>query len=227
VTARPRPPGEFIPRAEQTRQIVPIGDWVLRATCEEVRRWRRAGLPPMKTAVNISVVQIEQPDFLAKLLGILEEYGFEGSCFEIEITEHGLVKQRDNVINKLRKLSAHGITIAIDDFGTGYSSLSYLQQFPIHTLKIDRSFVGDIEAPGQEACIVDAIAAMAHGLRLNLVAEGVETEVQLEYLRQRGCSQAQGFLFGRPLSAQDTFELLGRLPDGRLGSCLARKPPTR
>ena len=214
-------PGEFVPRAEETRLIVPIGDWILRAACREIQRWRQLGLPQIKVSVNISVVQLEQEDFIAKILATLEEFGLQGSSIEIEITEHGLVKKRETIVGKLKTLSAHGITIAIDDFGTGYSSLSYLQQFPIHTLKIDRSFVQDIAAPGNEACIVDAITAMARGLDLHLVAEGVETPAQLEYLRQAGCQEVQGFLFSPPCSAQDTLKLLERLDQGRLDVCLA------
>ncbi len=214
-------PTDFIPQAEETRLIVPIGDWILRATCREIRRWRDLGLLRVKVSVNISVVQIEQADFLPKLLATLEEFGLDGTCIEVEVTEHGLVKKRENVISQLKKLGNYGITIAIDDFGTGYSSLSYLQQFPIHTLKIDRAFVQDIEVPGKEACIVDAIAAMARGLRLQLVAEGVETVAQLKYLQRLGCFEVQGFLFGRPVSAAATLELLQRIPDGRLDNCLS------
>ena len=209
-------PADFIPRAEETRLIVPIGDWILRAACREMARWQEQGLPPVKVSVNISVVQLEQEDFLTKVFGVLEEFGLGGDRLEIEITEHGLVKRRESIVNRLKKLSNHGITIAIDDFGTGYSSLSYLQQFPIHTLKIDRSFVQGIAAPDQEACLVDAIAAMARGLELQLVAEGVETRAQFEYLKERGCQQVQGFLFSRPVSAEAALDLLLRLPDGRL-----------
>ena len=209
-------PSEFIPLAEECGLIIPIGDWVLQATCREIRRWRDHGLPPLKVSVNISPLQIEQEDFIAKLLAILHDADLDGNSLEIEITEHGLVKKREQIVATLRQLSSHGITIAIDDFGTGYSSLAYLQQFPIHTLKIDRSFVQEIATPGQEACLVDAITAMARGLNLHLVAEGVETLAQLDYLKQRGCNEVQGFLFSRPVSAAATPEFLGSLPDGRL-----------
>ncbi|HKK00805.1 MAG TPA: EAL domain-containing protein [Desulfuromonadales bacterium] len=212
-------PGEFIPCAEQTRLIVPIGEWILRATCREIRRWRDARLPSLKVAVNISVVQFEQDDFISKLLKTLEELELDGRCLEIEITEYSLVKNRENVMKTLKKLTSCGITVAIDDFGTGYSSLSYLQEFPVHTLKIDRSFVQRIDETGQETCLVDAIAAMALGLNLHLVAEGVETMAQLEYLKKCGCYEVQGFLCGRPASAEETFNLLRGLSDGVSTSC--------
>ena len=130
------------------------------------------------------------------------------------------MKNRENAIQKLRKISARGITIAIDDFGTGYSSLSYLQKFPVNTLKIDRSFVKDIETDTKETCIVDAIASMAKGLKLHMVAEGVETVTQLNYLKNLGCVEVQGFLFGKPQSAQETLELMSKRSDGRLDSCM-------
>lgn len=213
-------PSDFIPMAEQTKLIVPIGDWVLRATCEEICRWRDAGLPKIKVAVNISAIQIEQDDFVSKVLQTLKEFQLSGDYLEVEITEYGLMKNRENVIHKLQRLSACGITIAIDDFGTGYSSLSYLQKFPVNTLKIDRSFVKEIEPGTRETCIVDAIAAMARGLKLHMVAEGVETVAQLNYLRNLGCREVQGFLFGKPQSAAATMAMMIQQPDGRLESCL-------
>jgi len=213
-------PNDFIPMAEQTKLIVPIGDWVLRATCEEICRWRTQGLPKIKVSINISAVQIEQEDFVEKIINTLEEFNLSGDHIEVEITEYGLMKNRENAIQKLRRLSARGITIAIDDFGTGYSSLSYLQKFPVNTLKIDRSFVKDIESDTTETCIVDAIASMAKGLKLHMVAEGVETVSQLNYLKNLGCVEVQGFLFGKPQSAQATLDLMIERPDGKLSSCL-------
>lgn len=213
-------PNDFIPMAEQTKLIVPIGDWVIRATCEEICRWREQGLPKIKVSINISAVQIEQEDFVEKIVKTLDEFNLSGDHIEVEITEYGLMKNRENAIQKLRRLSARGITIAIDDFGTGYSSLSYLQKFPVNTLKIDRSFVKDIESDTTETCIVDAIASMAKGLKLHMVAEGVETVSQLNYLKDLGCVEVQGFLFGGPQSAQKTLDLMIERPDGKLASCL-------
>lgn len=213
-------PNDFIPMAEQTKLIVPIGDWVFRAACEEICRWREQGLPKIKVSINISAVQIGQDDFVKKIAETLDEFNLSGDYIEVEITEYGLMKNRENAIQKLRKLSARGITIAIDDFGTGYSSLSYLQKFPVNTLKIDRSFVKDIEPDTTETCIVDAIASMAKGLKLHMVAEGVETVAQLNYLKNLGCVEVQGFLFGKPQSAQATLELMSQRKDGKLESCL-------
>lgn len=213
-------PDAFIPLAEQTRLIVPIGDWVFRATCEEICRWRKQGLPKIKVSINISAIQIEQEDFVQKIVNTLAEFKLSGDYIEIEITEYGLMKNRENAIQKLLRLSAHGITIAIDDFGTGYSSLSYLHKLPVNTIKIDRSFVNDIEPGIKKTCIVDAIAAMARGLKLNMVAEGVETVAQLTYLKDLGCVEIQGFLFGKPQSAQATLELMTVQSDGKLEACL-------
>jgi len=214
-------PDAFIPLAEQSKLIVPIGDWVFRATCEEICRWRKQGLPKIKVSINISAIQIEQEDFVQKIVNTLAEFKLSGDYIEIEITEYGLMKNRENAIQKLLRLSAHGVTIAIDDFGTGYSSLSYLHKLPVNTIKIDRSFVKDIEPGIKKTCIVDAIAAMAKGLKLHMVAEGVETVAQLTYLKNLGCVEVQGFLFGKPQSAQATLELMTMQPDGKLEACLA------
>ena len=150
----------------------------------------------------------------------MAEFQLSGDYIEIEITEYGLMKNRENAIQKLLRLSAHGITIAIDDFGTGYSSLSYLHKLPVNTIKIDRSFVNDIEPGIRKTCIVDAIAAMARGLKLHMVAEGVETVAQLTYLKNLGCVEIQGFLFGKPQSAEATLELMTLRSDGKLEACL-------
>ncbi len=213
-------PNDFIPIAEQTKLIIPIGDWMFHATCKEICRWREQGFPKIKVSINISAIQIEQEDFVKKIIDTLDDFNLSGDYIELEITEYGLMKNRENAAQKLRRLSARGISIAIDDFGTGYSSLSYLQDFPVNTLKIDRSFVKDIESETKETCIVDAIAAMAKGLKLHMVAEGVETVAQLNYIKNLGCVEIQGFLFGKPQSAQTTFDLMRQRADGKLESCL-------
>lgn len=213
-------PNDFIPMAEQSRLIVPIGDWVLHATCQEISRWRDQGFPQMKVSINISAIQIEQKDFVRKVVDTLDSFNLTGDCIELEVTEYGLMKNLEDAALKLRRLSDRGITIAIDDFGTGYSSLSYLQNFPVNTIKIDRSFVKDINSDTTDTCIVDAIASMAKGLKLHIVAEGVETVAQLNYLKFLGCEEVQGFLFGRPQSAEKTFDLMSQRADGKLESCL-------
>ncbi len=201
-------PNQFIPLAEESKLIVPIGNWVFWATCAEMRRWRDQGLPAVRVAINISAVQIEQPDFVQRILDTLVEFKIDGSQIEVEVTEHGIMKNRETAALKLGELSRHGISIALDDFGTGYSSLSYLQQFPVNTLKIDKSFVQKIETEESEACIVDAIISMGRGMRLHMIAEGVETEGQLNYLKKLGCSEVQGHLFSAAQSASQTIELL-------------------
>jgi len=193
------PPMEFVPLAEESGLIIPIGDWLLDTACAELAGWRRAGLPAVRLAVNLSALQVEQPHFVEKVIERLRANGLPGSALELEITENVIMKDMDIVVQRLRQLSSHGIHVAIDDFGTGYSSLSYLRKLPIHTLKIDRSFVHDIRHDSGDGSIVTAIVAMARGLGLRLIAEGVETRSQLEFLRAVGCEEMQGFLFSQPL----------------------------
>ncbi len=202
------PPMEFVPLAEENGLIIPIGDWLLSTACEQIARWRDAGLPHVRVAVNLSALQVEQPSFVERVISVLDQYGLPGSALELEITENVIMKDMDIVVQKLRQLSSRGIRIAIDDFGTGYSSLSYLRKLPIHTLKIDRSFVHDIRHESGDGSIVTAIVAMAKGLRLKLIAEGVEHQAQLDYLRALGCHEMQGFLFSRPLEASQARRLI-------------------
>jgi diguanylate cyclase (GGDEF)-like protein/PAS domain S-box-containing protein len=202
------PPSEFIPLAEETGLIVPIGEWVLRTACAQAGAWREMGLPLARLAVNLSGAQIEQPDSIENIMQILQESGLPASALEIEITESVIMKDVENTIAKLVMLSACGVKIGIDDFGTGYSSLSYLKKFPIHTLKIDQSFVHDISRDPSGTSIVTAIIAMAKGLKLNIVAEGVETQKQLSFLRALECDEMQGFLFSWPLTAEEATRVL-------------------
>lgn len=201
-------PAEFLPLAEETRIIDSIGEWVLRDACQEVRNWIKAGHSYIRLAVNISPAQLEQPRFVGNLLNILREQDFPARNLEIELTENLIMTDLENFSHKLNELVKHGVSIAIDDFGTGYSSLAYLQRLPIHTLKVDRSFVQDIKHGKDEACIVNAIVSMAHGLKLNIIAEGVETAAQMEYLRQLGCHEVQGYYFSPPVPAAEAYQLL-------------------
>ena len=205
-------PGDFLAIAEESRLIVPIGDWVLRTACEELKRWQLQGIAKFKLSINVSPVQLEQEDFVRKFINSLKEYQLSGDLFEIEITEKGLMQGRRELIEKLRTLRDFGVSIAIDDFGRGYSSLSYLQNFPVNTLKIDRSFVREIEETKTENCIVDAIAMMGKGLNLHMVAEGVENLLQLDYLRNLGIHEVQGYLFGEAVSASETLRMLVARP---------------
>ena len=206
-------PGEFIQLAEDTNLIVPIGNWALQASCAEMARWNGHSEHRVRVSVNVSPRQLEQADFVRFVLDTLQQHGIAGEQLELEITESTIVHNKKNVIQKLLALSRHGIRIAIDDFGMGYSSLSYLQQFPIHTLKIDRNFVSDINHGQRDACIVDAIIALGKGLDLHLVAEGVETHLQLEYLKRLGCTEVQGHLFA---TAQPGSQISALLENGLL-----------
>jgi diguanylate cyclase (GGDEF)-like protein len=201
-------PGEFIQVAEESGLIVALGEWVLRAACAQSKTWQDAGFEPFRTAVNLSARQFQQPRLVEKVGQILSETGFNPRYLELELTEGSVMKDPKEAIVKLEALKAMGLGISIDDFGTGYSSLSYLKRFPIDTLKIDRSFVKEIDTDADDAEIVAAIIKLAHALRLNVIAEGVETEGQLHHLRRLGCDEVQGFLFGKPQTVQDFTELL-------------------
>ena len=207
-------PGDFLPIAVETGLIIGLGNFVLETVCRDIKSWRDAGIEDVRVAVNFTASQVDQPDFIDRIVDTLRRYELPGSCLEVEITENVIMADMAHVIQKLRKLTALGIRIAVDDFGTGYSSLSYLQQFPINTLKIDKSFVGSIQVSQGGTSIVNAIVAMAKGLDLNLIAEGVESERQLEYLKQLGCAEIQGYLFGKAETADRTYELLRQVRRG-------------
>jgi diguanylate cyclase (GGDEF)-like protein len=192
-------PTEFIPVAEESGLINEIGLWVLDAGCAELSKWRKAGHDQVKLAVNVSSKQLAQADFEQQVFHVLTRHGVPGSALELEITENVLIQDMDQVVHKLRQLHAEGICIAVDDFGIGYSSLGYLQSLPLSTLKIDRSFVSGIRATSSRNSIVTAIIAMAKELGLDIIAEGVETEIQHQQLKRLGCPNAQGFLFSRPM----------------------------
>jgi len=204
-------PIDFISLAEETGQITDIGEWVLRTACAEYSRWRSEGITDIKIAVNLSAAQLYRADFVQTVLDILAENHMPGEMLELEITENSLVQDIEHVVEKLRQLAEHGIQVAVDDFGTGYSSLCYLQTLPLNTLKMDRSFINTIQSAGDQHSIITAIVAMAKDMELSVIAEGVETETQLEYLRSIGCPQAQGFLLSHPLSADNTLELLSTM----------------
>jgi len=200
------PPFKFIPVAEETGLIVPIGDWVLRTACEQNKRWQEQGFPPMRVAVNLSGHQFDTM-LVGKVRRVLMETGLEPEWLELEITESMLMKNTDLVVGIIQDLKDMGIHISIDDFGTGYSSLSYLERFPIDTLKIDQSFVRFIENPETDAVLARAIISLAHSLNLKVIAEGVETETQLEFLREENCDACQGYYFSKPVPAEE-FETL-------------------
>jgi diguanylate cyclase (GGDEF)-like protein len=201
-------PGDFIPIAEDSGLIIPIGDCLMRAACNQNRLWQDNGLTPLRLAVNLSARQFQQTTFIPTLLEILEETKLEPAWLEVELTEGSIMREPEKAIEKLRELRMMGIKVAIDDFGTGYSSLSYLKRFPIDTLKIDKSFVQDLCTDPDDAAIVRAIVTLGHALDLQVVAEGVETQEQLDYLISLGCDVLQGYLLSRPLMSYDFEELL-------------------
>jgi diguanylate cyclase (GGDEF)-like protein len=202
------PPSRFMPFLESTGLIKGVGAWVLETACGEVRRWQGQGFSDLRVTVNLSARQFEGSDLVSSVEHILEETSLPAPMLELEITESLLMKDIDRTRAILRELKALGVRIAIDDFGTGYSSLAYLTQFPFDCLKIDRSFVRDIETDEDHRAVAQAIIGLGHSLRLDVVAEGVETEPQLELLR--GCDGFQGFLVSRPRAAADLLELLER-----------------
>lgn len=192
-------PAEFIPIAEETGLIVPIGEWVIRAACEQLKQWHKVFAPKLQISVNLSARQFKEKNLDTRLVDILRETGIAPQYLEIEITESTIIDRPKQAITKLEKLRDLGFSIAVDDFGTGYSSLSYLKQFPIHSLKIDRSFIRELESDSKNEKIVVAIINLARSLELNIVAEGVETKGQLEFLQKHDCHEIQGFYFTKPL----------------------------
>jgi diguanylate cyclase (GGDEF)-like protein/PAS domain S-box-containing protein len=201
-------PDRFIPIAEETGLIVEIGEWVLHNACREIKHWIDAGLPPIRIAVNVSARQLRRHDFCETVANALTESGLPAELLEIEITESSVMENPKEAILILESLGRMGVSLAIDDFGTGYSSLAYLKLFPIDHLKIDRSFVADIETDLNDRAIAFGTIALAHSLGLNVIAEGVETEDQLELLRANGCDEVQGYLFSKPLTSAAAFAFL-------------------
>lgn len=196
-------PAKFIPLAEETGLIVPIGIWVLRTACAQTKTWIDAGMRPLRVAINLSARQFKHADLIESIQTVLEETGLSPEYLEVELTESLAMEDVKQTIVTLSALNALGVSIAIDDFGTGYSSLSYLKRFPIDFLKIDRSFVHDIGSSGDSAVIAKTIIAMAHNLQLEVVGEGVETAEQLDFLRRHECEEVQGYFFSRPLPAEE------------------------
>jgi diguanylate cyclase (GGDEF)-like protein/PAS domain S-box-containing protein len=207
-TRGPVSPGEFIPVAEDCGLILPLGAWVLREACAQARAWINAGLPLASIAVNVSAMQFQNEDFLEDLFKVLQETGLDPTQLEIELTESVLMKRAGATALILQAVREKGVRVSIDDFGTGYSSLSYLRKFPVDALKIDQSFVRQIGVADDETTIVSAVIGMARGLKLRVIAEGVETVEQLAFLRAHRCDEAQGFYFSRPVPPQEFTSLL-------------------
>jgi diguanylate cyclase (GGDEF)-like protein/PAS domain S-box-containing protein len=202
------PPSRFVGVAEDTGLIVPIGAWVMRTAAAQNKAWQDAGLGRLRVAVNVSARQFSAADLVPGIEQVLLDTGLDPSCLELELTESLFMSDVTPAVELLHRMKSLGVQLSIDDFGTGYSSFSYLSRFPIDVLKIDRSFVNDITHDANDAAIVASIIALAHNLRLSVIAEGVETAEQLDYLRHQGCDEMQGYYFSRPLPAQDFEQLL-------------------
>ena len=203
-------PAQFIPVAEDTGLIGPIGDWVLRRACSDTLEWQRAGLGPIRIAVNLSSVQFRDPDLFESVAQALTDTGFDPNYLELELTESMLMDDAEAAVGILKRFKEQGIHIAIDDFGTGYSSLAYLKRFPIDSLKIDRSFITEVNTNPDDASISTSIILMGRSLKLKVIAEGVETRSQLSFLRVMQCDEVQGFLFSPPVPARSAREMLER-----------------
>jgi diguanylate cyclase (GGDEF)-like protein/PAS domain S-box-containing protein len=201
-------PARFMPFAEETGLILPIGAWVLERACWQNREWQKSGLPPVRMSVNISALQFRQPGFAETVRHALTASGLDARFLELEVTESVIMHDAERVTAALAELKRVGLELAIDDFGTGYSSLSYLKRFPIDRLKIDQSFVRDIPSDGEDAAIISAIIGLTRNLGLRTIAEGVETTEQLAFLREQGCDEVQGYLLSRPLSSEACAQLL-------------------
>ena len=202
------PPAEFIPLAEETGLIVPIGSWVLRASCAQLERWHRLGHDSLQLAVNLSARQFQEKDLVATIAAAIQASGLAPGSVELELTESVIMRDANETARRLRELTALGIKLAIDDFGTGYSSLNYLHRLPFTAIKIDRSFVRDVASDARGRAIIEAIVGLGRSLDKRLVAEGVETEAQLGVIKELGCHEAQGYLLGRPQPATDVAPLL-------------------
>ena len=194
-------PARFIPVAEDCGLIVPIGAWVMEEACRQAQSWHQAGWPDLTMAVNLSALQFRRPGLIEAVAGALGRSGLPPHFLELELTESILLQDAENNLDTVRRLKALGVRLSIDDFGTGYSSLSYLKRFAVDKLKIDRSFVRDISTDPDDAAIVRAVIQLARSLRLGIIAEGVETQEQLAFLREEECQEAQGFFFSQPLAA--------------------------
>jgi EAL domain-containing protein (putative c-di-GMP-specific phosphodiesterase class I) len=201
-------PADFIPVAEATGLILPIGLWVLEQSCLQIKKWSDAGLSIGHLAVNVSPRQFRQPGFIRQIYQVISQTGADAEQLGLELTEGMVIDNINDTIDKMQALKRMGIELSIDDFGTGYSSLAYLKRLPLDTIKIDQSFVRDIQTDDSDAAIVETIIAMAHHLGLRVIAEGVETDFEFDFLNQRSCAGYQGYYFSRPIPEAEFTEIL-------------------
>ncbi|MDD4834870.1 MAG: EAL domain-containing protein [Lutispora sp.] len=199
---------DFIGIAENSGLIIPLGEWVISEACDFIKDIINIGRKDISVSVNVSVVQLLQDSFVPMVASILQEKNLEPQYLELEITESVLIEDMDSNLNKIRELRALGVKVSLDDFGTGYSSLTYLRELPINILKIDKSFIDNILATDEKGSLAGSIISLAHDLDLKVVAEGVEEEVQLNYLERFNCDMAQGYLFSKPLPRDKAIELI-------------------
>lgn len=204
----PVSPAVFVPILERLGLIVPVGRWVIEQVCQQIAEWQRGAIGAVEVSVNVSGHQLIEGDLIADIARTLAQTGVEPHWLEVELTEGSLMENTQHTIASLQRLHAMGVKISIDDFGTGYSSLAYLRRFPIDTLKIDIAFIREVTSNPQDAAITRTIIELAHSLNLRVVAEGVETQAQLAFLKEAGCDQIQGYLFSRPLPVETLERLL-------------------
>jgi EAL domain-containing protein (putative c-di-GMP-specific phosphodiesterase class I) len=203
-------PSEFVPLAEMSGLIIPIGQWVLNASCEQIREWHDVGYSNLRATVNVSPRQFQQPDFVADVARAIEDSRIPPASLDLEITESSAMLDLEGSIEKLHELKRLNVRISLDDFGTGFASLNHLRRFPLDRIKLDHSFVRELPGNPDHCAIARAVVTMAHALRLYIAAEGVETAEQLAFLRDEGCDEAQGYFFSRPLPAPEFRALLER-----------------
>lgn len=205
-------PGRFIPLAEETGFILSLGPKILRQACEQIRDWKARNVPTVTVTVNLSARELREPDVVERILGVLTDTGLDSSDLEIEITESAAMSSIEQTIGTLTELNSHGVRIPIDDFGTAYSSLNYLKRLPVQAIKIDQSFVSEMEKDPanhpEDAAIIRAIIGLGETLGMKVIAEGIENTVQRDFLLDHGCVQGQGYLFSRPLPAEEVEKLL-------------------
>jgi EAL domain-containing protein (putative c-di-GMP-specific phosphodiesterase class I) len=202
------PPLEFIPVAEETGLIVPIGSWVLHSACSQLKRWIDEGLPPIRMAVNVALCQLQKGDFAPIVRDVLDDVGLDPRRLELELSERGVLRSDPEIVHQMNEIKAMGVRLSVDDFGTGQSAIAYLRGFELDVLKIDRSYVKNLERNEDDVAITSAIVAMAHRLRLAVIAEGVESEEQSRVLKEWGCDEFQGYLFSPALPAAEFRRLL-------------------
>jgi EAL domain-containing protein (putative c-di-GMP-specific phosphodiesterase class I) len=205
-------PLRFIGLAEESGLIVPLGEWVVRTACAQGMAWRAAGLPPLSISVNVSARQFEEKRLVERIEEALRDTGLPPGALEVEVTESSIMRDLARSVEKMRELKSMGVSLSIDDFGTGYSSLSALKSFPISRLKIDKSFVSDLADSPDDQAIAMAVISLGHKLNLRVIAEGVETEQQRDFLRANDCDEMQGYLFSRPVPPERIAELLAEMP---------------